>query len=31
MSLGFRSVDPYRATEFGATLFYELDLGEPAV
>jgi len=30
-SLGFRSVDPYRATEFGATLFYELDLRVPAV
>lgn len=29
-SLGFRPVDPYRATEFGATLFYELDLGAPA-
>ena len=28
-SLGFRPVDPYRATEFGATLFYELDLGAP--
>lgn len=26
-SLGFRPVDPYRATEFGATIFYELDLG----
>jgi GNAT superfamily N-acetyltransferase len=30
-SLGFRPVEPYRATEFGATLFYELDLGAPVV
>ena len=26
-SLGFRPIAPYRAAEFGATLFYELELG----
>src|SRR5215208_2046800 len=29
-SLGFRPIDPYRSTEFGATLFYELELGTAA-
>jgi ribosomal protein S18 acetylase RimI-like enzyme len=30
-SIGFRQVSPYRATEFGTTLFYELDLRAAAV
>jgi GNAT superfamily N-acetyltransferase len=30
-SLGFRPIAPYRAVEFGDTLFYELEIGAPAV
>jgi GNAT superfamily N-acetyltransferase len=30
-SLGFRSIAPYRAVEFGDTLFYELEIGAAAV
>jgi GNAT superfamily N-acetyltransferase len=30
-SLGFRPIPPYRAVELGDTLFYELELGAPAV
>jgi putative acetyltransferase len=30
-SLGFRAIAPYRAVEFGDTLFYELEIGTPAV
>jgi putative acetyltransferase len=29
-SAGFREIEPYRAVEFGDTLFYELPLGTPA-
>ena len=29
-SLGFRSIAPYRAVEFGDTVFYELEIGAPA-
>jgi ribosomal protein S18 acetylase RimI-like enzyme len=28
-SLGFRPIAPYRAVEFGDTLFYELEIGVP--
>jgi len=28
-SAGFREIEPYRAVEFGDTLFYELSLGAP--
>jgi ribosomal protein S18 acetylase RimI-like enzyme len=28
-SAGFREIEPYRAVEFGDTLFYELPLGAP--
>ena len=28
-SAGFREIEPYRAVEFGDTLFYELSLGGP--
>ena len=30
-SLGFRSIEPYRAAEFGDTLFYELAVGAAAL
>jgi len=30
-SLGFRPIAPYRAVELGDTLFYELEIGAPAV
>ena len=30
-SLGFQPIAPYRGAELGETLFYELDLGAPAV
>jgi putative acetyltransferase len=29
-SAGFREIEPYRAVEFGDTLFYELALGAPS-
>jgi putative acetyltransferase len=31
VSLGFRPIAPYRAVDFGDTLFYELEIGAPAV
>ena len=30
-SLGFRPIAPYRTVEFGDTVFYELEIGAPAV